>query len=146
MAIRIEKRKAFFYIIIPLVIAWGYQVYRLSSIPPVRPHPHAGPFTVDVVRVKPLPLKEALSQSLTGVLVHLEGRVEGARVTKGKVLLLWIGGIKVVAYPFISSRLDRSLFKGRWLSATGVLYNHPRYGWEVVLRSPGDLKRASPPF
>jgi len=146
MAIRIEKKKALFYIIIPLLIACGYQVYRLSSLPPVRPHPHEGPFRVDVVRVSPLPLKEALSQGLTGVLVHLEGEVRKARVTKGKVLLLWIGGIKVVAYPFVYSRLDRRVFKGRWLSATGVLCNHPRYGWEVILRKPGDLQRASAPF
>ena len=146
MAIRIGKKKALFYIIIPLLIASGYQVYRLSSLPPVRPHPHEGPFRIDVVRTRPLPIKEALSQGLTGVLVHLEGEVKETRVTKGKLLLLWIGDIKVVAYPFVYSRLDRRVLNSRWLSATGILCNHPRYGWEVILRKPGDLRRVSAPF
>ena len=146
MAIRIGKKKALFYIIIPLLIASGYQVYRLSSFPPVRPHPHEGPFRIDVVRTRPLPIKEALSQGLTGVLVHLEGEVKKARVTKGKLLLLWIGNIKVVAYPFVYSRLDRRVLNSRWLSATGILYDHPRYGWEVILRRPEDLQRVSAPF
>lgn len=144
--IRIEKKKALFYIIILLLIALAYEIYHLSSLPPVHPHPYEGPFRIDVVRVRPMPIKEALSQGLTGVLVHLEGEVEKARVTEGKLLLLWIGGTKVVAYPFIYRGLDRRVLRGRWLSATGVLYNHPRYGWEVILRRPGDLKRVSAPF
>jgi len=146
MAIRICRKKTFFYVVVLLIVALGYHVYRLSSLPPVRPHPHAGPFRIDVVRTRPIPVKEALSQGLTGVLVHLEGEVKKARVTKGKLLLLWIGNIKVVAYPFVYSRLDRRVLNSRWLSATGILYDHPRYGWEVILRRPEDLQRVSAPF
>ncbi len=147
MAIRIEKRKAFFYVIIPVLVAWGYHIYHLSSLTPVSPHPVEGPFKVDTVRAAPIPLKDALARHLTGVLVHTEGRVERVKVTKGKLLLLWVGRTKVLAYPHISRALDgRLLSRRRWLSVTGVLIDHPRYGLEVVLRKAGDLKPASPPL
>ena len=147
MAIRIEKRKAFFYVIVPVLLAWGYHVYHLVSFTPAPIHPAEGPFSIDTVRVAPIPLKDALAQGLRGVLVHTEGEVERVKITRGKVLLLWVSGTKVVAYPHVARGLSIGMLsKRRWWSVTGVLIDHPRYGLEVVLRRASDLKTVQPPF
>ncbi len=135
------------YLAFILLAAWLYHLCRLASLPSVHPHPCEGPFPLGEVRARPIPLSDALSQNLTGVLVHVEGKVGGIRVTRGGTLLLKVDGAKVVAYPSVVREIALDTFtEARWLSVTGVLHYHPRYGWEVVLRRSSDLKPAQPPF
>ncbi len=128
-----------------LFVLVGLLAYHFSPlITGSRPSPH-GPFPVEKVRAAPVPALEAKEANLDGVLVWLEGPLVKKRRTRGGTFLLWIDGFKVVAYPFIARDLEGSfLEKGLRLKVVGVLRDHPRYGWEVILRRPSDLQPALP--
>ncbi len=127
-----------FLFLVGVLAYYHFSPLLKGSIP--EPHGHEGPFSVGVVRVAPMPVHEAMSAGLDGVLVWLEGPLEREKKTKGGTLLLWVGGFKVVVYPFLSREMGgRGLGPGARVRVVGVLRNHPRYGWEVVLRRPSDL-------
>jgi hypothetical protein len=133
-----------------LILLLGFLLYRHFSplLAGSHPSPHGprGPFPVDRVRSGPMPAQEARDSHLDGVLVWLEGPLVKVRETRGRTLLFWVDGFKVVAYPYLAGDLDRDLLKrGRRLRVVGILRDHPRYGWEVILRRPSDLKPV-PPF
>ncbi len=123
--------------------AYYYSPLITGSSP--RPHKPRGPFPVDRVLVDPIPAGKARASRLDGVLVWLEGTLKREKKTRGGTLLLWIDDFKVVAYPFLARDLDGSLLKpGTRVKVVGVLRNHPRYGWEVILRRPSDLGPVPP--
>ncbi|GEM_PF-1478561 len=140
-----KKSKGFWWLFLLLlgVLAYRFSPLLTGAAPP--PHGPQGPFPVDVVRAAPMPAVEARRAHLDGVLVRLEGFLEKKRETRGGTLLLWIGGFKVVAYPYLARDLDsESLRMGTRVKVVGVLRDHPRYGWEVILRRPSDLGLAPP--
>jgi len=120
-----------------------YSFLFTGSMPP--PHHPRGPFPIEKVRVSPMPAQEARADHLDGVLVWLEGPLLKKRKTRSGIFLLWVDGFKVVAYPYLARNLDRVLLeRGSRLRVVGILRNHPRYGWEVIIRRPSDLRPAPP--
>jgi len=132
------------FLILLGALAYHFSPLITGSVP--EPHKAQGPFPVGVVRVAPMPAHEAMSAGLDGVLVCLEGPLEEERKTRSGTLLLWVDGFKVVAYPFLARDLARGMRPGLRVKVVGVLRNHPRYGWEVILRRPSDLEPVRPSF
>ncbi len=125
------------------ILAYHFYPLMTGSIP--SPHGPRGPFPVERVRVAPVHAWEAREARLDGVLVWLEGPLLERRKTRGGTLLLRVDGFKVVAYPFLARDLDsRALHRGARVRVVGVLRDHPRYGWEVILRRPSDLEPVPP--